>query len=155
MPVEFEFISPEDKPALLALNTPEFLAAVKPATIDLGYKVHTVASHEEFSSRFTQIQYQVVFIEETFCCSSITDNLTLHNVQTMPMNQRRHAVILLLGSSFQTLHPMQAYQMSVHAVVNPQELPSIVQIIQKCLADNNLFLHLYRDTQLRIAQGKT
>jgi hypothetical protein len=59
-----------------------------------------------------------------------------------------------MGPSFQTLHPMQAYQQSVHAVLNPSEIANLDQIVQKVVADNNLFLHIYRDTQNRIAQGK-
>jgi hypothetical protein len=57
----------------------------------------------------------------------------------MPMNQRRHATVLLLGDSFQTFTPMQAFQQSVHAVINSSELFLLKQLIEKAVADNNLF----------------
>jgi hypothetical protein len=73
--------------------------------------------------------------------------------------QRRHAVFLLLGNSFNTLNTLQAFQQSVHAVVNRDEMallgPSILApIIQRVVSDNDLFLHVYRDTQLQIVQGR-
>jgi hypothetical protein len=53
---------------------------------------------------------------------------------------------------------MQAFQYSVHAIVNREELAllgaSILgPIVQRVVSDNDLFLHLFRDTLYRIAQG--
>ena len=48
---------------------------------------------------------------------------------------------------------MQAYQMGVHLVVNRSEMLLLIQFIQKAVADNDLFLHGYRETQRRVAQG--
>src|SRR3954466_10608003 len=109
----FEFISATDKPALLAFSSPEWLEAAKSALQELGYKVHTAATHSDFLIRFTQIRYQVVVIEELFAANTIEENTTLFNVQNMPMSQRRHSTVILLGNSFQTFTPMQAFQYSV------------------------------------------
>lgn len=154
MAIEFELLRPEDKPALLALSTPEFLATARAALTELGYKALVAANHEEFATRFAQVQFQVVVLEEGFSAASLAENTTLQNLQRLPMNQRRHATIFLIGSSFESLNAMQAFQQSVHAVVNPAEVSSLGQIILKVVADNTLFLHIYRDTQLRMAEGK-
>jgi hypothetical protein len=154
MAIEFEFLSPTDKPALLALSTPEFLAHSRAALSELEYKVHVASNHEDFTARFSQIHYQVVILEERFAADQPADNLTLNQVQWMPMPQRRHAVFFLIGLSFRTMTPLQAYQQSVHAVINPADIASLKQIIQQTVADNQLFLNAYRDTQTRIAQGK-
>jgi len=94
-------------------------------------------------------------LEETFCANNIGENQTLQTLQTMPMNHRRHATIILVGDSFQTFTPLQAFQQSVHAVVNRSELFLLRQLIEKAVADNNLFLHGFRETQNRILSGKT
>jgi hypothetical protein len=146
----FEFISTSDKPALLAFSTPEWLEAARTALIELGYKVHTAATHGDFLVRFSQIQYQVVIVEELFAANNINENLTLKSLQTMPMTQRRHATIVLFGDSFQTFTPLQAFQQSVHAVINSSELFLIKQLIEKAIADNALFLHSFRETQARM-----
>ena len=146
----FDFISTTDKPALLAFSTPEWLEAARSALTELGFKVHTAATHGDFLIRFSQIRYHVVIVEELFAANSIDENLTLKAIQQMPMNQRRHATVLLFGESFQTFTPMQAFQQSVHAVINSSELFLLKQLIEKAVADNTLFLHSFRETQTRV-----
>src|ERR1043166_5919392 len=138
---KFEFISTTDKPALLAFSTPEWLEAAKTALTELGYKVHTAATHGDFLIRFSQVRYQVVIIEERFAANDITENLTLQAMQRMPMSQRRHSTVILLGDSFQTFTPLQAFQQSVHAVINSSELFLLKQLCEKTIADNTLFLN--------------
>ena len=147
---QFDFISASDKPALLAFSTPEWLDAVKLALQELGYKVHTAATHSDFLIRFSQVRYQVVIVEERFAGNTLEENLTLQALQQMPMNQRRHATVVLLGESFQTFTPLQAFQQSVHAVINSSELFLIKQLIEKAVADNQMFLHSYNEVQSRL-----
>jgi hypothetical protein len=146
---KFDFISATDKPALLAFSTPEWLEAARTALNELGYKVHTAATHGDFLIRFSQIRYQVVILEELFAASNLSENLTLQALQNMPMAQRRHATILLFGESFQTFTPMQAFQQSVHAVINSSELFLLKQLIEKAVSDNTLFQHSYQEAQAR------
>ncbi len=149
MSSQFDFISAQDKPALLAFSTPEWLEAARTALEELGYKVHTAATHSDFLVRFTQVHYQVVILEELFAANNIGENLTLKALQAMTMNQRRHATIILLGESFQTFTPMQAFQQSVHAVINSSEMFLLKQLIEKAVADNTLFLTSFREAQAR------
>lgn len=152
MAEEFDFISPTDRPALLAISTGEWLDQTKTALLDLGYKVHAVETHAQFHTRYNQINYQVIVIEEMFAGSAPSENASLQTIQQMPMGQRRHAVFLLIGDSFETLNNLQAFANSVHCVVNYSEMPLIGQLIQKAVADNQLFLGTYRDTMQRLAQ---
>jgi hypothetical protein len=150
MPSQFDFISATDKPALLAFSTPEWLEATRTALSELGYKVHTAATHGDFLIRFSQTRYQVVILEERFAANDITENLTLRSMQTMPMSQRRHSTVILVGDSFQTFTPMQAFQQSVHAVINSSELFLLKQLIEKTIAETEIFLHTLRETQNRV-----
>ena len=149
MTSRFDFISATDKPALLAFSTPEWLDAAKTALTELGYKVHTAATHSDFLIRFSQVRYQVVVVEELFAANSVAENLTLQALQAMPLSQRRHSTLVLFGDSFQTFTPMQAFQQSVHAVINSSELFLLKQLIEKAVADNTLFLNSYREAQRR------
>jgi hypothetical protein len=152
---QFEFISATDKPALLAFSTPEWLEEVKKALQQLGYKVHTAATHSDFLVRFSQVHYKVVVIEERFAANTLEENLTLQAIQKMPLNQRRHATFVLIGESFQTFTPMQAFQHSVHAVINSSELFLVHQLIEKSVADNGMFLHSFNDVQSRLYTAPT
>src|SRR5436190_17022279 len=152
---KFDFISATDKPALLAFSSPEWLDAAKASLTELGYKVHTAATHSDFLIRFSQVRYQVVIVEELFAANNIGENLTLQALQSMPMAQRRHATVILLGESFQTFTPMQAFQQSVHAVINSSELFLLKQLIEKAIADNTLFHHSFNETQTRVHSATT
>ena len=57
--------------------------------------------------------------------------------------------VLLLGNAFQTFTPLQAFQQSVHAVINSSELFLLKQLIEKAVADNTLFLHNFHEAQAR------
>ena len=150
---KFEFIGANDKPALLAFSTPEWLDEARIALQELGFKVHTAATHSDFLIRFSQVRYQVVVLEECFAANTIEENLTLRSLQTMQMGQRRHATVILLGNSFQTFTPMQAFQQSVHAVINSSELFLLKQLIEKAVSDNTMFLHNFREVQTRVLAG--
>ncbi len=145
----FDFVSTTDKPALLAFSSPEWLESARSALSELGYKVHTAATHGDFLIRFSQIQYQVVIIEERFAANDISENLTLRTMQRMPMSQRRHSTVILVGDLFQTFTPMQAFQQSVHSVISSSELFLLKQLIEKTIADNELFHHSFREAQSR------
>jgi len=146
----FDFISTADKPALLAFSTPEWLETAKMALGELGYKIHTAATHSDFLTRFTQVHYQVVLMEERFGALTIEENVALKTLQTMPVNQRRHSTIILLGETFQTFTPMEAFNHSVHAVINTSEMFLLKQLVEKAVADNELFLHSFREVQNRV-----
>ncbi len=150
----FDFVGAEDKPALIAFSTPEWLQEAKNALQELGYKVHTAATHSDFLMRFSQAHYQVVILEELFGANTPEENLTLQALQVMPVNQRRHATIVLIGNSFQTFTPMEAFQHSVHAVINSSEMFLLKQLVEKAVADNQMFLQSYRDVQARIFRGE-
>ena len=72
-------------------------------------------------------------------------------LQRMSMNTRRHTTVILFGFNMATFNPMQAYQQGVHAVVNPSEMFLLLQLIQKAGADNDMFLHTFREVQRRVA----
>jgi spore germination protein YaaH len=153
MNTAFDFVSTDDKPALIAFSTPEWLQEAKTALQELGYKVHTAATHSDFLMRFSQAHYQVVLLEELFGANTPDENVTLKALQNMQVNQRRHATILLIGNSFQTFTPMEAFTNSVHAVINSSEMFLLKQLVEKAVADNTLFLQSYRDVQARIFKG--
>ena len=149
MSVEFDFLTPTDKPALVALTSVELQETAKTALDQLGYKVHMAANHGEFLHKFTQVQYHVVIIEELFASNSPEENESLAALQRMPMNLRRGTTAVLFGFSLATFNPLQAFQYGVHAVVNPSEMFLLIQLIQKAVADNDLFLNIFRDAQKR------
>ena len=151
MSVEFDFLRPEDKPALVALSSAELQDTARSALTQLGYKVHSAVNHGEFLHKFAQVPYQAVIIEELFAAGKPEENESLLTLQRMNMNQRRHCVIVLFGYNMATFNPLQAYQYGVHAVVNPAEMFLLMQLIQKAVADTEIFYHAFYETHSRLA----
>lgn len=151
MSVEFDFLRPEDRPALVGVSTPELLDTARSALTQLGYKVHTAVNHGEFLHKFAQVPYQVVIVEELFASTKTEENESLVVLQRLPMSQRRHTVVILFGYNMATFNPLQAYQHGVHAVVNPAEMFLLMQLVQKAVADNDMFYHSFREVQARTA----
>ncbi len=149
--MDFDFLTANDRPALIALSTPELQETAKTALDQLGFKVHTAVNHGEFLHKFGQVPYQVVILEENFSASTPEENESLMALRRMPMTMRRNAVVILFGFNMATFNPMQAFQQCVHAVVNPSEMFLLVQLVQKAIADNDMFLHTMREVQRRVA----
>ena len=151
---EYEFISPSDKPALLALSSMEVLANVQTIVLECGFKIHVASNHDDFTRRFGALNYHLVVVEELFAAGTPDENTSLRTLQWLPMPRRRHCVVVLISERLQTLNAMHAFQQSVHAVVNKADLSSLGSIIQKTTGDNDLFLHSYREVQAALAKGK-
>lgn len=150
----FDFVSATDKPALLALTNPEWITIVQTALSELGYKVQKIGTHLEFPNRFAQVPYQILVIEDQFSDTPLSENMTLRTVQALPMVQRRHTTIILIGESYETLNALQAFQMSVHAVINYSEMTLFRQLVKKVISENDLFLSNFREIGQRVSQGK-
>lgn len=150
MSLELDFLTPADRPALLGLSTPELQETAKNALEQLGYKVHTAINHGEFLHKFAQVSYQAVILEELFSAATPEENESLIALQRMSMSQRRQAIFILFGFNMSTFNPMQAYHQGVHAVVNPSEMFLLIQLIQKAVADNDMFLLTFREVQRRL-----
>jgi CheY-like chemotaxis protein len=147
---DFDFLTSNDKPALLGVSNPELLEAAKGALEQLGYRVHVAINHGEFIHKFAQAPYQVIVLEETFSCNLPDENESLAYLQRLAMSLRRHCVAILFGYELSTFNPLQAFQKGVHAVVNPAEMFLLTQLIQKAVSENDLFLHTYREALTRV-----
>ena len=153
--MDFEFVSPDDKPALLGLTTPEWQAQGRTVLSELDYKPHVAANHDDFFNRFNRTRYQLVLMEELFASTSLAENRSLNYLQSQMMSQRRYAIVFLISEQFPTMSSMHAFQQSVHAVIHPRDLDKLKPIVQQVVADQDLFLHVFRDAQLEItAWGK-
>jgi len=150
MGIEFDFVTADDKPALLGVSKIELVETVQMTLDKMSYKVHTAANHGELLHRFAQIAYQLVILEECFACTGLDTHESLSALRKMTMNNRRHAVFVLIGESMATFNPLQAFQLGVHAVIHPNEIFLLNQLVEKAVADNDLFLNTFRNAQLQL-----
>src|SRR5688572_6401303 len=131
---KMDFFEVGDKTSLIC-SDPSTGEAVRTTLRELGYKFHTAETGEMAVERMRYTQYDVVVIQENFAGSSLRSNAVLNFLAPLPMAQRRYSFTCLIGPSFKTLDAMQAFQQSVHLVVNPNDLPNLTAILKKGLAE--------------------
>ena len=154
MSLDIEILAPTDRPVLLGISAADILDYAQGVLDQLGYKVHTATTKDEFLDRFSRVQYEIILLEDTFGGLPPDQNESLLTLQQMPMAQRRHATIMLISDTLPSLDSLTAFQQSVHATINRNDLDKLMLIIQQVVNDNTLFLNTYRDVQRNIAQGK-
>ena len=154
MSLDIEILAPTDRPVLLGISAADILDYAQGVLDQLGYKVHTATTKDEFLDRFSRVQYEIIVLEDTFGGLPPDQNESLQTLQQMPMAQRRHATVMLISDTLPSLDSLVAFQHSVHATINRNDLDKLMLIIQQVVNDNTLFLNTYRDVQRNIAQGK-
>ena len=141
---KMEFFELGDKTSLVCAD-PATTEEVRDVLRELGYKSHVAETAEMAIERFRYTPYDVVVIHENFAGSSLRSNSLLSYLATLPMPQRRHAFICVIGSSFKTLDAMQAFSQSVALVVNPMDMPNLAAILKKSTAEFALLYKVYND----------
>ena len=139
-----DFFELGDKTSLVCAD-PTTTEQAREALRELGYKSHMAETAEMAIERFRYTPYDVLIIHEEFAGSSLRSNALLHYLATLPMAQRRHSFVCLIGSSFKTLDAMQAFTQSVHLVIHPMDLPNLTAILKKCTAEFVVQYKVYND----------
>lgn len=138
-----DFFELGDKTSLVCCD-PGTVGAAQTALRDLGFKVHTAETAEHAVDRMHYTSYDCIIVHEHFG-GSLTSNPVLHYLKPLPMAQRRHWFVCLIGPSCTTLDAMQAFGQSVHCVVNPDDLPKLGPILKKGLAEFELLYRVHTE----------
>jgi DNA-binding response OmpR family regulator len=141
---KIDFFELGDKTSLVCAD-PTTTEVVRSTLKELGYKSHVAETAEMAIERFRYTPYDIVVIHENFAGNSLLSNALLNYLATLPMAQRRHALVCLIGSSFKTLDAMQAFTQSVHLVVHPADLQNLTAILKKSAAEFAVLYKVYND----------
>src|SRR5215470_11610061 len=142
---KMEFFELGDKTSLICGDAPTTEAA-KTVLHDLGYKFHIAETPEVAIERMRYTNYDCIIVNENFAGSSLRSNAVLNYLTPLPMPQRRHSFVCLIGPSFKTLDALQAFAQSVHLVLDPSDLTNLGPILKKCMAEFELLYRAYKDT---------
>lgn len=144
-PEKMDFFELGDKTSLICAD-PNTTEVVKATLRDLGFKFHTAETPELAIERMRYTTYDCIVVHESFAGSTLRSNPVLNYLAPLPMSQRRHSFVSLVGPTFKTLDAMQAFGQSVHLVLNPADLPNMGPILKKGLAEFELLYRAYKDT---------
>ena len=148
---KMEFFELGDKTSLICAD-PATTEVAKETLRELGYKFHTSETPELAIERMRYTNYDCIVLHENFAGSSLRSNAVLNYLAPLPMGQRRHSFVCLIGPSFITLDAMQAFGQSVHLVLNPSDLPNFGPIMKKGLAEFEALYRAYQDTMAAMGE---
>jgi len=131
--------------ALVCVDEPERLKAVKEALDELNYYSSVASSVKEALSKLRYNQYDLVMLDEEFCGESADNNTILRYLQPMPMSTRRNIFLMLISNQIRTLDNLMAFANSVNAVINVSDTQKVKLVLERAMADHRRFYKVYRD----------
>ena len=131
--------------ALVCVDEPGRLKAVKEALEDLNYYSSVASSVKEALSKLRYNQYDLVMLDEEFCGESADNNTILRYMQPMPMSARRNIFLMLISNQGRTLDNLMAFAQSVNAVINVSDVQKVKLVLERAMADHRRFYKVYRD----------
>lgn len=131
--------------ALVCVDEPGRLKAVKEALEDLNYYTSVASSVKEALSKLRYNQYDLVMLDEEFCGESADNNTILRYMQPMPMSARRNIFLMLISNQGRTLDNLMAFAQSVNAVINVSDVQKVKLVLERAMADHRRFYKVYRD----------
>jgi len=131
--------------ALVCVDEPSRLKAVKEALEDLNYYSSMASSVKEALSKLRYNQYDLVMLDEEFCGENAENNTILRYLQPMPMSARRNIYLMLISSQVKTLDNLMAFAKSVNAVINASDIQKVKLVLERAIADHRRFYKVYWD----------
>ena len=142
---KMDFFEIGDKTSLICAD-PATTEVVKGTLRELGFKFHVSETSDLAVERMRYTNYDCIVVHENFAGSSLRSNAVLNYLSPLPMAQRRHSFVCLIGPSVKTLDAMQAFQLSVHLTISPMDLTNLGPILKKGLAEFELLYRTYKET---------
>lgn len=141
----------DGRTSLVCEDGREAQAAIGSVLKELKYATDVAANADEAFEKLRFNKYDVVVINEKFGGDPET-NEVLRHLQTMPMSNRRHIFVALLGQNLITNDNMQSFDKSVNVVVNEKDLPNLKGILKRSVADNDQFYKVYKESLVKLGK---
>jgi hypothetical protein len=140
-----EFLQSGAMSALICVDEPERLKAVKTALAELSFHGSLASSVKEALSKLRYNQYDLVVVDEEFCGETAENNTILRYLQPMPMATRRNIFLALISKKQRTLDNLVSFAMSVNAIINVSDVPKVKMIMERALAEHRRFYKVFLD----------
>jgi DNA-binding NtrC family response regulator len=140
-----EFLQAGAMSALICVDEPERVKAVKAALADLNFHGSLASSVKEALSKLRYNQYDLVIVDEEFCGETAENNTILRYLQPMPMATRRSIFLALISRKHRTLDNLVSFAMSVNAVINVSDVPKVKMIMERAIAEHRRFYKVFLD----------
>lgn len=140
-----EFLQAGAMSALICVDEPERVKAVKTALTELNFHGSLASSVKEALSKLRYNHYDLVMLDEDFCGETAENNTILRYLQPMPMSTRRNIFLTLISKKHRTLDNLVGFAKSVNAIINVNDVPKVKMIMERALAEHRRFYKVFID----------
>lgn len=151
METRIEEYSDEFKTALVCEDSAEMRSGITSALNELKYKVETASGADDAFEKLKFNRYDVIVLNEKFG-GSPENNAVYKHLQFMPMSNRRHIFLALIGQNFKTADNMTAFSRSANVVVSENDVSNLKAILKKSIADNDQFYKVYKESLIKLGK---
>ncbi len=142
-----DIIEVGDQTALICLDVPEVQRIVVEQLYELHYKIHTGLSAEDMLLKMRAHVYDVIIVSAHFNATLIEENPVFLGATRVPPGQRRHQIVVLVGSDFSTGNEMQAFAFSVDLVVGLSDVVNLRPILRRTVEHHREFYAPFHDAE--------
>ncbi|MBN1829327.1 MAG: hypothetical protein JW884_09325 [Deltaproteobacteria bacterium] len=125
----------EKPPALVCEEDQKLVTVIKAVLNGMGFTAAGVSKVDEALKYLRFHLYRIVVVNELFNCSDPADNQVKVCLLALPMSVRRQSLVILTGSRFESMNPLEAFQQSVDAVINVAHMDDMGFIVKRTLDD--------------------
>jgi hypothetical protein len=103
------------------------------------------ANTRDALSRLKVSRFHAVLLHESYEGQGVQNSAVLRLIMNLDMSTRRRILVILFGAQFHTLDQMNAFALSVNAVVNTSDEEKYQKILHRAQAEYERFYRVYFD----------
>jgi predicted Zn finger-like uncharacterized protein len=148
----FDFIEEEGKTALVCEQDNAIREQMTSVLELMEYYITVPVSSRDALKKMRYHNYDIILVNENFDTPDPKANGVLIYLERLNMTIRRNIFVMMLSTRFRTMDHMAALNKSVNLIINLQNIGDFGKILNRGLADHNLFYRVYRDVLKKLGR---
>jgi len=111
----------------------------------LGHRPTVALNMRDAAKQLKFADFGLLIIQEDYFGTSLGGNQLLRSVQHMDNQYRRGMLVVLISPTMTTLDDLQAFALSLDAIINQSDIPSIDRLLLSIVARARKFYASYRE----------
>jgi predicted Zn finger-like uncharacterized protein len=149
----FEFLEAGVETALICEHDEAHIEKIRSALENMDYNITEAPSTRDALKYMRFHTFELVVLDEGFDGGDPESNYVLNYLSQIPMLNRRHIYIVLVGSTFRSGDKMIAFNKSVNLVLNYENLDDFERILRQALADNQEFYRVLNESLKKVGRA--
>jgi predicted Zn finger-like uncharacterized protein len=142
----FDFVEEEGKTALICESDLSIKKKIADVLHIMEYHFTEAESARDALKQMRYHDYDMIIVNEDFDTKNPDSNGVLIYLERLSMDIRRNIFVTMISSRFHTMDNMMTFNKSVNLIINIKNIDDIDKVLQRGIADNELFYRVFRDS---------